>query len=45
MPFTIDHAPIRNVTPMNTPIAENPLLSFWARIIWSASRTASRNGT
>ena len=30
MPFTIDHAPIRNVTPMNTPMSANPLFSFCA---------------
>src|SRR5213595_3224769 len=45
MPFTIDHAPIRNVTPMKTPIVENTLFSFCARIIWSASRIASKKGT
>src|SRR5437016_10033757 len=45
MPFTIDHAPIRTVTPMNTPIVENTLFSFCARIIWSASRIASKKGT
>src|SRR5438445_3940975 len=45
MPFTIDQAPIRNVTPMNTPIRENPLFSFWVRICCSASRRASNSGT
>src|SRR5438128_9918611 len=45
MPFTIDQAPIRNVTPMKTPMRENPLFSFWARICCSASRSASNNGT
>src|SRR2546422_3692317 len=45
MPFTTDQAPIRNVTPMKTPIVENPLFSFCARIIWSASRSASKKGT
>src|SRR6267378_1615706 len=45
MPFTIDQAPIRNVTPMNTPIREKPLFSFWDRICCSASRSASNSGT
>src|SRR2546430_17513552 len=45
MPFTTDQAPIRNVTPMKTPIVENTLFSFCARIIWSASRSASKKGT
>src|SRR2546422_2369841 len=45
MPFTIDQAPIRNVTPMKTPMRENPLFSFWARICCSASRSASNSGT
>src|SRR3989442_365985 len=45
MPFTIDHAPIRNVTPMNTPMREKPLFSFWARICCSARRSASNSGT
>src|SRR5438477_9575733 len=45
MPFTTDQAPIRNVTPMKTPIVENTLFSFCARIIWSASRIASKKGT
>src|SRR6267143_5802824 len=45
MPFTTDQAPIRNVTPMKTPIVENTLFSFCARIICSASRIASKNGT
>jgi len=44
MPFTIDQAPIRNVTPMKTPMAENALFNFCAAIIWSASRTASSRG-
>src|SRR2546427_12531136 len=30
---------------MNTPIVENTLFSFCARIIWSASRIASKKGT
>src|SRR5947207_3000540 len=30
---------------MKTPIVENTLFSFCARIIWSASRIASKNGT
>src|SRR5260370_7828096 len=42
MPLTIDQAPIRNVTPMNTPINENPLFSFCARICCSARRIASK---
>src|SRR5439155_1040978 len=45
MPFTTDQAPIRNVTPMKTPIVENTLFSFCARIIWSASRSASKKVT
>src|SRR2546427_6841919 len=45
MPFTIDQAPIRNVTPMKTPMRENPLFSFWARLCCSASRSASNSGT
>src|SRR5437879_10281295 len=45
MPFTTDQAPIRKVTPIKTPIVENTLFSFCARIIWSASRIASKNGT
>jgi len=44
MPFTIDQAAIRNVTPMKTPIREKPLFSFCARIVCRASRTASQTG-
>ena len=44
MPCTIDTTAIRNVTPMSTPISEKKLLSFCARIVWSARRTASSQG-
>ena len=33
MPFVIDQAPIKNATPMNTPMSEKPLLSFCARSV------------
>ena len=45
MPWTIDTTAIRNVTPMSTPISEKKLLSFWARMVRSAMRTASKKGT
>src|SRR5690242_17873835 len=44
-PFTIDHAPIRNETPMNTPMSAKPLFSFCTRSCMKARRTASRNRT
>src|SRR2546426_293337 len=31
-------------TPMNTPSSEKPLFNFWARMVWSASRRASKTG-
>ena len=44
MPCTIDTTAIRNVTPISTPISEKKLLSFCARMVFSASRTASSKG-
>src|SRR3954449_9125783 len=44
MPCTIDTTAMRKVTPIRTPISEKKLLSFWARIIRSAIRTASSKG-
>jgi len=43
-PFTIDHAPMSEATPMNTPSREKPLFSFWVRIVWRARRSASNSG-
>jgi hypothetical protein len=37
----MDQAPISDATPMKTPSRENPLFSFCARIVCSASRIAS----
>src|SRR5690349_19223408 len=42
IPCTTDTTAIRNITPMNTPMMENALLSFCARMVSRASRTASR---
>src|ERR1044072_8727477 len=39
------HAAINDATPTKTPSSENPLFSFWARIVWNAMRMASKNGT
>src|SRR5437762_1520656 len=33
---------MRNITPINTPMIEKALLSFCARMVWRARRTASR---
>src|SRR3990172_12729671 len=41
MPCTIDTTAIRKVPPINTPIREKKLLSFWVRRVSSASPTAS----
>src|SRR6266571_8737605 len=35
---------MRNITPMNTPMIEKALLSFCARMVWKARRTASKKG-
>src|SRR2546423_9428621 len=45
MPSTTDTTAMRNITPMKTPMIENPLLSFCARMVWKARRTASRKDT
>src|SRR3989442_3590271 len=45
MPCTTDTTAMRNITPMNTPMRENRLFNFWARICCSASRTASKRCT
>jgi len=42
MPCTTDTTAMRNITPMNTPMIEKVLLSFWARMVCRARRTASR---
>jgi hypothetical protein len=42
MPWTIDTTAIKNMTPMNTPMTENALLSFCDRRVWIARRTASK---
>ena len=41
MPWTIDTTAMRKVTPISTPISEKKLLSFCARMVRSAIRTAS----
>src|ERR687887_998475 len=38
-------AAIKAATPTNTPSSEKPLFSFCARMVCSAIRTASKNGT
>src|SRR5207237_10088739 len=45
MPSTTDTTAMRNITPMKTPMIEKPLLSFCARMVWKARRTASRKDT
>src|ERR1051326_3545595 len=45
MPSTTDTKAIRNITPMKTPMIENPLFSFWGLIVFTARRTASRKDT
>src|SRR5829696_3240223 len=43
MPCTTDTTAMRKVTPISTPISEKKLLSFCARTVASAIRTASRS--
>src|SRR5690242_6159697 len=42
MPSMIETTAIRKVTPIRTPIIEKAVFSFCVRIVWAASRTASR---
>ena len=44
MPSTIETTVMRNITPMQTPMSVKKLLSFWTRMVWRASRTASNRG-
>src|SRR5688572_17894114 len=40
----IETTVMRNITPMHTPARVKKLLSFWTRMVSSASRTASKIG-
>src|SRR5690242_1806368 len=44
MPVTMDTTAMRNITPIITPSRVKKLLSFWTRICWRASLTASKKG-